>query len=148
MTKFITSPSNSAAASPITPQGEAGSSTAQNGGSAPSTAAITVSSSLEPSAKIRFPSRRMSIAEMRKRAKNMLDYLARVQVDTVDRNNRNRALAAVQESILTNGHALEEEIITPPPSMLFNKDTPLTPQATTLIDDLSRQLNSFQERFL
>lgn len=148
VTKFVTSPSNSAVASPVAQQGEAVAESTQNGDSAPSTPAITVSSSLEPSAKIRFPSRRMSIAEMRKRAKSMLDYLARVQVDTIDRNNRNRALAAVQETILTNGHSLEEEVITPPPSMLFKKDSPLTPQATNLIDDLSRQLNSFQEKFL
>lgn len=148
VTKFVTSPSNSAVASPVAQQGEAVAESTQNGDSTPSTPAITVSSSLEPSAKIRFPSRRMSIAEMRKRAKSMLDYLARVQVDTIDRNNRNRALAAVQETILTNGHSLEEEVITPPPSMLFKKDSPLTPQATNLIDDLSRQLNSFQEKFL
>lgn len=145
VTKFISSPNNSAAPSPITPQGESGT-VEQAVESAPSTPAITISSSLEPSAKIRFPSRRMSIAEMRKRAKSMLDYLARVQVDTVDRSNRNRALAAVQETILES--ELKERNLTPPPSMRFNKDSPLTPQATSLIDDLSRQLNSFQEKFL
>lgn len=149
VTKFVTSPNNSTVASPVTLQGEATApEAAQNDDSAPPTPAISVSSTLEPSAKIRFPSRRMSIAEMRKRAKSMLDYLARVQVDTVDRNNRNRALAAVQETILSSGQTLEERSITPPPSMMFSKDTPITPQAANLIDDLSRQLNSFQEKFL
>lgn len=149
VTKFVTSPNNSVAASPVAPQVEAGSSGQQtNSDSAPPVPAITVSNSLEPSAKIRFPSRRMSVAEMRKRAKSMLDYLARVQVDTIDRNNRNRALAAVQESIINSQITATEKSLTPPPSMLFNKDSPLTPQATSLIEDLSRQLNSFQEKFL
>lgn len=145
--KYTTSPHNSAAPSPVTPQVDsevaAPSSTA-------STPTILTTSSLEPSAKIRFPSRRMSVAEMRKRAKMMLDYLSRVQVDMVDRSNRSKALATVQEGILQEkGHTIDDmPILTPPPSMLFSVESPLTPQSTVLMDELSKQLVGFQEKFL
>jgi hypothetical protein len=146
--KYASSPTNSAVPSPVTPQVEITAPDDTANGSTTPIPIITVSSSLEPSAKIRFPSRRMSIPEMRKRAKSMLDYLSRVQVDTIDRSNRNRALASIQEGILHQDSPAEEMPVTPPASMLFKTDNVMTPQSAAMMDELSRQLNSFQEKFL
>ena len=78
----------------------------------------------------------------------MLDYLARVQVDTDDRENRNKALATIQERILRSDSQLEEMPLIPPTSMLFKTTDVMTPQSAAMMEELSRQLNTFQEKFL
>ena len=89
---------------------------------------------LEPSAKVKFPPRRVSMTEMKKRAKHVLEYLGRVQMDMVDRNSRSRALASLAAA---NGSG------TP----AATNETYQTPQSAALMDNLSRQLINFQDKF-
>jgi hypothetical protein len=107
-----------------------------NGAASAAVEPVTISQAEAPT-KIRFPPRRMSAAEMRKRSKNILDYLAYCQLETVDRNSRTAALG------LQNHQASGPSM----PSGRNGQDNP-TPQSMLMMDDLSRQLMSFQERFL
>lgn len=47
---------------------------------------------LEAGCKVRFPGKRMTMPDMRKRAKHLADYIARIQADQVDVKRRNRVL--------------------------------------------------------
>lgn len=83
--------------------------------------------------KIRFPGRRMTMPEMRKRTKAMLDYLARVQVEMAERESRNAARVASNSGSgqTTPGSASE----------------PLTEKKSlSMMDGLSRDIIRFQER--
>ena len=74
---------------------------------------------IEVPTKIRYPGRRMTMNEMRKRSKTMLDYLAKVQVEMSDRSAR--------------------------PGQ---SGSPSTPQSFVSMNDLSRDLVKFQESYL
>lgn len=73
------------------------------------------------------------MTEMKKRAKHVLEYLGRVQMDMVERNNRSRALELLSGA---NGGAAQP-----------NGDGDKTSQSASMMDNLSRQLINFQEKF-
>lgn len=89
---------------------------------------------LEPSAKVRFPPRRVSMTEMKKRAKHVIDYLGRVQMDMVERNNRTRALSLAAGA----GGA---------PVSGTGSSAQTSQSAAAMMNNLSRQLINFQEKF-
>lgn len=122
----------------------------------------------EAPSKIKFPNRRMSIAEMRKRAKTVLDYIGRMQVEMVDRNNRNQVLGRMQERLLqpsnsstpastpgANGHAslpptlnsavTVSNAASASATTAVHAGTPV--EAASMLDDLSRKLINFQDKF-
>ncbi|CEQ42017.1 SPOSA6832_03779, partial [Sporobolomyces salmonicolor] len=47
---------------------------------------------LEPPTKVRFPAKRVTMPEMKKRARNVLEYLSRVQLEMSERGRRHEAL--------------------------------------------------------
>lgn len=47
---------------------------------------------LEPSAKVRFPGKRMTMPDMRKRTKHLVDYLSRMLGESAEVKRRNKAL--------------------------------------------------------
>ncbi|GAA5910932.1 hypothetical protein JCM5296_000551 [Sporobolomyces johnsonii] len=47
---------------------------------------------LEPPTKVRFPAKRVTMPEMKKRARNVLEYLSRVQLEMSERERRHEAL--------------------------------------------------------
>ncbi|CBQ67774.1 conserved hypothetical protein [Sporisorium reilianum SRZ2] len=54
-----------------------------------------VLSSIESSTKVRFPSRRMTMGEMRKRVRNIGEYVTRSQIEAVEREKRMKLLGIV-----------------------------------------------------
>lgn len=54
-----------------------------------------VISSIESSTKVRFPSRRMTMGEMRKRVRNIGEYVTRSQIEAVEREKRMKLLGIV-----------------------------------------------------
>lgn len=74
--------------------------------------------------KIRFPGKRTTMVEMRKRTKAMLEYLQRVQVDTAERDARP----------LASGHS------TPSAAPTIER------KSLGMLDGLQRELNKFQEK--
>lgn len=54
-----------------------------------------VFSSIESSTKVRFPSRRMTMGEMRKRVRNIGEYVTRSQIEAVEREKRMKLLGIV-----------------------------------------------------
>lgn len=54
-----------------------------------------VLSSIESSTKVRFPSRRMTMSEMRKRVRNIGEYMTRSQIEAVEREKRMKLLSIV-----------------------------------------------------
>ena len=105
------------------------------------------STHLEPPARIRYPAKRITTAEMR----NVLDYVGRVKGEEGKRKGRAKILGIEVRSLLTlppvNGKVHEEE------AMMVDGDTEATkaksepPTATQLIDDLTRDLLAYQETF-
>lgn len=58
-------------------------------------APFQVLSSIESSTKVRFPSRRMTMGEMRKRVRNIGEYVTRSQIEAVEREKRMKLLGIV-----------------------------------------------------
>ncbi|PWN50141.1 hypothetical protein IE53DRAFT_396115 [Violaceomyces palustris] len=70
-----------------------------------------VMSAIEPTTKVRFPARRMTMGEMRKRVRNIGEYVTRTQIEAVDREKRMRLLGIVpphQEEALRQSQALSQ----------------------------------------
>lgn len=84
--------------------------------------------SIDPAIKIRFPQKRMTLGEMRKRVRLTGEYVTRIQVEAVEREKRVAFLASV------TGERLEGK----------SHDLPMSMQ---LVDQLSRDLAAFQRRF-
>lgn len=78
---------------------------------------------LDSSTKIRYPARRTTLSEMRKRVRVIGEYVTRVQIEAVEREKRVNYL----------GHGSRSD-----------GDVPLSMQ---LVDQLTRDLNQFQRRF-
>jgi hypothetical protein len=86
---------------------------------------------LEPPTRIRYPARRMSMPDMKKRTKTMLDYLARIQVEMAARSDSQPAVLLA--------HMGRPAPAPPQPGQLAS---------VSMMDDLSRELIRFQERYL
>ncbi|POW02301.1 hypothetical protein PSTT_11889 [Puccinia striiformis] len=91
----------------------------------------------ETPAKVKFPSKRTTIADLRKRSKHLVDYFQKVQIESSDREKRNELIAKSLRSQNQNQqHSLN------------NNNHPFNfPKTLEIIDDLSRQLYHWQEKF-
>lgn len=61
-------------------------------GTRPSPHAFTVLDLSEPPTKVRFPGKRMTMGEMRKRVRNISDYITRTQLEALERGKRMKLL--------------------------------------------------------
>lgn len=72
-----------------------------------------VISSIESSTKVRFPSRRMTMGEMRKRVRNIGEYVTRSQIEAVEREKRMKLLGIVPPY----KEEMEDDAVTPAETM-------------------------------
>jgi len=101
--------------------------------------------SFETPARVKFPSKRSTIADLRKRSKHLVDYLQKVQIECSDREKRNQLIANSLSS-----KQLPPSALAPLPHQLSfdNVHLPVVSNKTLeIIDDLSRQLYHWQEKF-
>ncbi|WVQ96437.1 hypothetical protein IAU59_003542 [Kwoniella sp. CBS 9459] len=120
------------------------------------------STQLDPPARPRFPVKRVTTAEMKKRVRNVLEYVGRVQVEEGKRQERAKLLgisAVTERSKSTDGAAQvdgegditmsDENPAARNTSTSGSGSTPL-PEPTKsmqLMDELTRDLIAFQESF-
>jgi len=82
---------------------------------------------IDTSIKIRFPQKRMTMGEMRKRVRVTGEYMTRIQLEAVDREKR----VAFLRSVVSGDKPPTDEL----------------PLSMQLADQLSRDLAAFQRRF-
>lgn len=92
---------------------------------------------VDPAIRIRFPQKRMTMGEMRKRVRTTGEYVTRIQLEAVEREKRVGFLASVGLSSSTSTSTPEQ------------KDDHISelPLSMQLVDQLTRDLTSFQRRF-
>lgn len=83
----------------------------------------------------------MTMPEMKKRARNVLDYLARIQIEMSERERRSDAInhAVAGTSAGSSGHA------TPP--MPLEVGTPAQVESMRMMDSLTKDVILFQQRY-
>jgi len=101
--------------------------------------------SFETPARVKFPSKRSTIADLRKRSKHLVDYLQKVQIECSDREKRNQLIA----NSLSSKQLPPSALASLPHQLSFdNVHLPVVSNKTLeIIDDLSRQLYHWQEKF-
>lgn len=92
-------------------------------------APVALTTTIDAATKIRYPQRRMTLGEMRKRVRNIGEYVTRIQVDAVERTKRMELLRTVHETEAA-----------PTPS-----DVPLSMQ---LAEQLTTDLTLFQQKYV
>ncbi|KAL8283300.1 hypothetical protein RQP46_005710 [Phenoliferia psychrophenolica] len=97
--------------------------------------------------RVKFPNKRMTLPEMKKRARTVLEFLSRYQVEASERDRRNEALKAALTSVVV----VEE----PPTKRRRRKDDaiavpegPVVVESMMMMDDLTKALIMFQQRFI
>lgn len=65
---------------------------------------------LEPPTKVRFPTKRMTVSEMRKRVRNVLEYVGRLQVEEVNRVERAKILG-IHQAATAAAPSQEEQVV-------------------------------------
>lgn len=99
---------------------------------------------IDPAIKIRYPQKRMTLGEMRKRVRTIGEYVTRVQIEAVEREKRVtflRDLAKVSST--TDDVAGEDQ----QPEAERQDDTSSIHMSIRLVEQLTRDLNTFQRRF-
>lgn len=86
---------------------------------------------IDPAIKIRYPQKRMTLGEMRKRVRTINEYVTRVQIEAVEREKRVQFLASVVPNTESD----------------TNEAVPAIPMSMQLIEQLTDDLNQFQRRF-
>ena len=120
--------------------GESGEETGGNGAAPPAGAhpePFALVTPIDPATRIRYPPKRMTLGEMRKRVRSIGEYVTRVQIEAVEREKRVHYLRD------TAGHTAAHDthaLPTPEP----DGGMPLSMQ---LVDQLSRDLAHFQRRY-
>ncbi|WWD18550.1 hypothetical protein CI109_103003 [Kwoniella shandongensis] len=88
---------------------------------------------LDPPARVRFPVKRITTAEMKKRVRNVLEYVGRVQLEEGKRHERAKLLGIDVNRL---------------PKIDNDGDVSMeSPAASQLMDELTRDLIAFQESF-
>jgi hypothetical protein len=123
----------------------------------------------EPPTRVRYPMKRITVAEMRKRVRNMLEYVGRVQVDEARREDRSQRikipeeyatrpkLPPLEEELNGNGKGKGRAIYEDPDNVDDGEGdvemrepspepAPL-PSSAQLLVELTRDLIAFQEAF-
>jgi len=96
----------------------------------PSSNSSSIQITLEPPTKIKFPPKRSSLSDLKKRSKHIMDYLGKIQLEMANREKRVRSLDDKQEK--------EDESL-PLPQWSGSLDA---------IDKLTRDLMKFQDKYL
>ncbi|WFD19215.1 Histone deacetylase complex subunit [Malassezia caprae] len=86
---------------------------------------------IDPSIKIRYPQKRMTMGEMRKRVRAINEYVTRVQIEAVEREKRVQFLGSIVQSDAGDAP--------PEPTAL--------PMSMRFVEQLTDDLNQFQRRF-
>ncbi|SPO20066.1 uncharacterized protein UTRI_00460_B [Ustilago trichophora] len=158
-------------------KGSSSSSSASNGGPSPPggpsfPTPFQVLSSIESSTKVRFPSRRMTMGEMRKRVRNIGEYVTRSQIEAVEREKRMKLLGIVppyMDELEEEVEAMHEDVkdTTAPATTESSteqtaneeskkEDAPTAsaqgkveqlPLSMRLMEELTRELINFQRKF-
>ena len=104
---------------------------------------------LEPPARVRYPAKRITTAEMKKRVRNMLEYVGRVRQEETKRKERAEMigidvgmLPRLEQTDQGGDEMLESEEEKRPTITVDNG-----PTSTVLMDELTRDLIAFQEAF-
>ena len=95
---------------------------------------------IDPAIKIRYPQKRMTVGEMRKRARTISEYVTRVQIEAVEREKRVRFLGSIVESAGSADAAPRDEVVGEVPESAL-------PMSMQLVEQLTDDLNQFQRRF-
>lgn len=97
--------------------------------SRPSPHAFTILDLSEPPTKVRFPGKRMTMGEMRKRVRNISEYVTRTQLEAVERGRRLNALGISidnKEFTLTGSADGDESSAAQAPAQPESADKPFT----------------------
>ncbi|KAA1473912.1 hypothetical protein DENSPDRAFT_840451 [Dentipellis sp. KUC8613] len=131
--------------------------------------------SLERGVKIKWPSKRMSVGDMNKRVRALVEWVGREQASTLERGRRREALEAALRETATESHAVPNGVISSAPgeegpdrndapmvldgppaeSPIQEKPGPTLPSENELaqlstmkmMEELMEELIGFQERF-
>ncbi|KAI5477551.1 hypothetical protein MNV49_006139 [Pseudohyphozyma bogoriensis] len=105
---LLPSPAPLPIAVPVSSKSSESSSSSTNSVAGPSHGAVsspTLETHLEAPTRVRFPNKRMTMPEMKKRARNVMDYLARIQIEMSDRERRQEYLSAAVAANNANKNA-------------------------------------------
>lgn len=108
----------------------------------------------EPPTKVRFPGKRVTMPEMKKRVKSLSEYLDRVRQEVADREKKDevlrRAIEANRARTTAGGGAGSKEG-SPPPSQQTTTTTMgtsgISENTLTFMEGLGRELVMFRDRF-
>jgi hypothetical protein len=110
---------------------------------------------LERGAKVKWPSKRMSVGDMNKRVRALVEWVGREQAGAMERGRRRQALDKALEENAAAGAGADGESMavdshvrsSNPGDVLFDSD--LGGHASTMkqMEELMEELISFQERF-
>ncbi|KAG0151779.1 hypothetical protein CROQUDRAFT_650819 [Cronartium quercuum f. sp. fusiforme G11] len=96
----------------------------------PSPSPVPIASG-EPATRVKFPPKRATVADLRKRAKHLVDYLTKVQIETSDREKRSELISKAAS-----------------PSSFSDITAPVVSSETLeIMDDLTRELYHWQEKY-
>ncbi|WVR06403.1 hypothetical protein IAU60_003434 [Kwoniella sp. DSM 27419] len=108
-------------------------------------------SQLDPPARPRFPVKRITTAEMKKRIRNMLEYVGRVQIEEGKRQERAKLLGVKVVKKRSNDVDAQGDVTmaenTDPVSETEPGSTPQASKPAQLLDELTRELIAVQESF-
>lgn len=97
--------------------------------------------SLEAPTKVKFPGKRVTIADLKKRSKHIVDYLQKVQIETCEREKRSEL---IQKALMNGSKSQEDE----DDGKFEGISRPVVSSKTLeLMDDLSREVYHWQEKY-
>ncbi len=118
---------------------------------------IRVDSHTEPPHKVRFPPKRITVAEMKKRVRSVLEYVGRIQVEENKRTERASLLGIVEPTISAPTEADaeaappaaagDEDVVMEAPTQPASEHAHPAVNTAQLMDELTRDLIKFQEHF-
>lgn len=106
---------------------------------------------LEPATRVKFPGKRVTIADLRKRSKHLVDYLQKVQIETSEREKRseliNKSVDGPQEK-KKRAEEVGEDDEEEDGEGRFSITAPVVSAKTLeIMDDLTRELYHWQEKY-
>jgi hypothetical protein len=107
---------------------------------------------LEPPHKVRYPTKRMTVGEMKKRVRSVLEYVGRIQVEETKRNERAKLLGIeifehFKEEVVGVPEAAIEAALASAVTQPVSTAIPAASRSIQLMDELTRDLIKFQELF-
>ncbi|GAA5929152.1 uncharacterized protein JCM15063_004067 [Sporobolomyces koalae] len=107
----------------------------------------------EPPTKVRFPGKRVTMPEMRKRVKTMVEYLDKVRQELAGREKKDEVLRRAIEanrsrtSVYPNANANGSEAGTPTQGTTGLGTSGISENTLSYLESLGRELVMFQQRF-